>query len=246
MNKIKNLALFLIYSLIPNRLLRVIINKHFSEEKLNRSFSQEGEDLILNRLFSKKSKGFFCDVGAFHPKEFSNTYLFYLKGWNGINIDPRPGSKKLFDFYRPKDINLELGISDSDCEKLVYHMYANPLYNSFLSEPVEKVKKIDEIDIRVCTLEEVFNKYLPKNVEIDFLSIDAEGFDFSVVRSNNWSLYRPKVILIEFFNRPFDEFMNSELYKFLQSKEYSFFAKTVNTFILVSHQYQLQIFGPKV
>lgn len=83
MNKIKSLALFLIYSLITNRLLCVIINKHFFEEKLNRSFCQEGEDLILNRLFSKKSKGFFCDVGAFHPKNSLIPICFSIRAGMG-------------------------------------------------------------------------------------------------------------------------------------------------------------------
>ena len=50
----------------------------------NKCFSQNGEDLILNRLFENKTNGFFVDIGAHHPVRFSNTYLFYLNGWSGI------------------------------------------------------------------------------------------------------------------------------------------------------------------
>src|SRR6186713_1276577 len=70
------------------------------------SYSQEGEDLILKRFFSEKSGGFYVDVGAHHPKRFSNTYMFYKEGWSGINIDAMPGSMKLFNKVRSKDINL--------------------------------------------------------------------------------------------------------------------------------------------
>ena len=54
---------------------------------INYSYSQEGEDMVLKRIFDKQTKGFYIDVGAHHPKRFSNTYNFYLKGWKGINID---------------------------------------------------------------------------------------------------------------------------------------------------------------
>ena len=42
-----------------------------------RSWSQEGEDQILRRIFERQKLGFYVDVGAHHPVRFSNTYLFY-------------------------------------------------------------------------------------------------------------------------------------------------------------------------
>ena len=57
-----------------------------------RSYSQEGEDMILRRIFGDKRLGFYVDVGAHDPRRFSNTYYFYKRGWRGINIEPRPGS----------------------------------------------------------------------------------------------------------------------------------------------------------
>ena len=44
-----------------------------------KSYSQEGEDMILKRLFEGQKFGFYVDVGAHHPKRFSNTYYFYKK-----------------------------------------------------------------------------------------------------------------------------------------------------------------------
>lgn len=37
--------------------------------------SQEGEDLILRRMFDMQATGFSIDVGAHHPKRFSNTFI---------------------------------------------------------------------------------------------------------------------------------------------------------------------------
>ncbi|MDD3051752.1 MAG: SAM-dependent methyltransferase, partial [Candidatus Cloacimonetes bacterium] len=49
----------------------------------NKSYSQEGEDIILNRIFENQNRGFYVDVGANPPKRFSHTYLIYKKGWTG-------------------------------------------------------------------------------------------------------------------------------------------------------------------
>ncbi len=49
----------------------------------------------------------------------------------------------------------------------------------------------------VFTLREVLDKYLPQGQTIDFLNIDAEGRDLNVLESNDWSRYRPRVIIVE-------------------------------------------------
>lgn len=59
-------------------------------------YSQEGEDVILARMFEHQSPGFYVDIGAHHPRRFSNTRLLAEKGWTGINVDPLPGVMKLF------------------------------------------------------------------------------------------------------------------------------------------------------
>ena len=99
MNSMKNIAVKLVTTLFPRLSYGV------------RAYSSEGEDLILKRIFDKKKKGVYIDVGAHHPFRVSNTYLLYKRNWTGINIDPLPGSKALFNKHRPKDINLEIGVS---------------------------------------------------------------------------------------------------------------------------------------
>ena len=75
-----------------------------------KSYSQEGEDLLLRRIFEHQKIGFYVDVGAHHPFRFSNTYLLYKRGWRGINIDAMPGSMRLFRKFRPRDTNIECGV----------------------------------------------------------------------------------------------------------------------------------------
>lgn len=44
----------------------------YSNDK-NLHYSSYGEDAILNYVFSNQNKGFYVDVGCYHPDYFSNT-----------------------------------------------------------------------------------------------------------------------------------------------------------------------------
>ena len=204
------------------------------------SFSQEGEDRMLARLFERKEKGFYIDVGAHHPQLFSNTYLFYLMGWRGINIDAMPGSMDAFNEIRPDDINLEYAIAEQE-DELTYYMFSNSAYNGFSKELSERrdglrgvVKLVSQKAIKTHRLSELLDKYLPESTSIDFMSIDVEGLDYQVLLSNNWGKYRPKVILLEELG--FDltkSFETSKSCAFLKVQGYRLFAKTMNTVFYV-------------
>jgi hypothetical protein len=90
-------------------LIKKFIRNHFDNPF--RCYGHSGEDLVLDRLLNGKRMGFYIDVGAHHPTRFSNTYLFYKKGWSGINIDANPKSMELFNRRRSRDINIEVGIA---------------------------------------------------------------------------------------------------------------------------------------
>ncbi len=200
------------------------------------SYSQEGEDMILRRIFEKKKKGFYVDVGAHHPRRFSNTFYFYQKGWRGINIDAMPGSMKLFEQLRPKDINLELAISDTKAT-LLYYMFNEPALNTFSAEDAKSIGEesgiytiVAQKEIETCPLVSVLDAYLPPDYSIDFLSIDVEGFDMNVARSNDWDKYRPKIVLLEERHQGnMVDVLHSDLYNFMISVDYQLIGKTFNT-----------------
>ena len=96
------------------------------------SYSQDGEDRLIRTLFQhhKDYKGFYVDVGAYHPFEYSNTVLLYQKGWTGINIEPNPEHHKLFMRFRKRDLNLNIGIGLSKGNATQY-LFNKPALNSF-------------------------------------------------------------------------------------------------------------------
>lgn len=231
-------------SILPKIIIEKLIdikNNYFDSYAL-KSYSQEGEDMILRRLFEKQKTGFYVDVGAHHPKRFSNTYFFYKKGWNGINIDAMPNSMKLFNKIRPRDINIEKPVSDKK-QVLTYYAFNEPALNGFSKElSLERDGKGNYFvkftkDIETSTLEEILENNLPKNQAIDFLSIDVEGLDFMVLKSNNFEKYRPKVILIEILGSSLNDIEKNEITKYLQQFDYSIYAKAVNTVIFIERKF---------
>lgn len=192
------------------------------------TYSQFGEDRYLLEHFKDVSNGFFVDVGAYHPRQFSNTYLLYKRGWRGVNIDATPGSMTLFRILRPRDINRELVVSDSD-KPVRLAVWGTDSENT-VSEAqadaarVHKGEPIFDREMQPRTLTEILaaETAVPRNFEI--LSVDVEGWDLQVLKSLDWNTYRPKVVLVEQYAGSVEELMVSELYKFISEKGYLFVA----------------------
>jgi len=226
-----------IKKIIPSSLKRLIIDmrNRFFDGYAVKSYSQEGEDLILKRFFEsgKSETGFYVDVGAYHPFRFSNTYFFYKKGWRGINIDATPGCMRLFNKIRQRDLNLEYAISESK-EALPYYMFKDAALNTFSKELVDNYIKnghilLREEMIKIYPLSKILDDYLDRGTKIDFMSVDAEGFDLQVLKSNDWDKYRPIVILVESLDFDLVSSDSSEIYEYLTGIGYKLFAKTINT-----------------
>ena len=198
--------------------------------KLGFSYSQHAEDILLIKsgVLSVSKKGFYIDIGAHHPKIFSNTYKLYKSGWTGINIDPIPGMLKKFR-ERKKDINLNIGISNNG-DPIKYYSYKNTPLNTFDTDRVEELKKegifpCNEIEIKTQKLCEVLKKYSPER-EIDLMSIDVEGYELDVLKSNNWDKFKPKIIIIEIHNMNFNNPKDNVIHSYLDKLGYKLFART--------------------
>jgi len=228
----KNLTNNFLFKL-PLQTIRNIRNFYFNGFAV-KSYAQEGEDIILKRIFSGQQMGFYIDVGAHHPMRFSNTYSFYKSGWRGINIEPNPESFNLFTKYRPRDINLNYGVAKNK-GNLEYYMCDEPALNTFDTEVLNsrklntQYKHIKTIQIEVMPLSNVLKERIHEGTRIDFLSIDVEGFDLEVLISNDWQKYRPNWVLVEQLNLNDIECLDFEIHHYMKSVGYILFAKTFNT-----------------
>ncbi|MEM0575260.1 FkbM family methyltransferase [Flavobacterium polysaccharolyticum] len=200
-------------------------------KRYNISFSKSGEDMQLKQLLNTRKKGVYVDVGCWDPVKASNTYYFHLRGWKGICIDPNPRMKELFAKKRKSDIfvNYAVGLGN---EKLTYYMLEdefssmNTLDFSFIKNNNLEDKVVAKKEIITINLKSLLDKFIDDNQKIDFLDIDVEGYDLEVLKSNDWSKYRPKVILIE-SDRELKDSFSCEVTQYLISKNYSLVGKSL-------------------
>lgn len=243
----------LIRTLVPEAMRRRIgARSKYCES----SFSQEGEDRILAVLLGLPERtrpGFYVDVGAHHPERYSNTCLFYERGWTGINIDAMPGSMREFAVRRPRDINLEVAIA-SCSSTLTFFEFNVPALNGFSKELALEREKVPgfyivgERKIDTRPLSSVLEEHIPVGGNIDFMSVDVEGLDFDVLQSNDWVKFRPAVVLVEDGNG-YDSMLGdvTDIGRYLGRLGYKLCSKTpLTSFFVDESQIVVNSFGIRV
>lgn len=179
------------------------------------------------------------DIGAFHPFKFNNTYLFYKFGSVGINIEPNPGAIQAFKKYRPKDLNLNVGVGPQS-GVMEYFQMAHKTLNTFSKQEAERMQSEEGIaiektfQVEIKTIVDVIRESSFKTFP-DFLSIDIEGYELEILGSIDYSNDSPKVICVEtvLYSNSGKSMKNEELIAFLQSKNYYHYSDTMINSIFV-------------
>ena len=202
------------------------------------SYSDFSEDLILESIFEGLT-GSYVDVGAGHPVIGSNSYLFYKKGWDGLNIDLMKINIDLFNIWRPRDKNICCAVSNKSKTGLVYipnnnmisteisiqKNYANMIKmhhkNSFVKRK-----------IKIFTFKKIIENFNINLEKFDFLKIDIEGEDYKVLKNINLKKYKPKLICIEKFieknTDKIDKYLKSLRYKLVFESPINLFYQKLN------------------
>lgn len=169
------------------------------------TYSQHGEDMIALSMFYTIGirKPSYLDVGAHHPLNISNTALMYVRGSRGINIEANPELIANFHTLRPDDVNLNIGVGPKPGIMPFYRIDKWSGRNSFDKESVEafvrespKFQVRDVVNVEVRTLNNIVDEYAG-GVFPDFLSMDIEGLDYSVLESTDFNRSKPKIVCTE-------------------------------------------------
>lgn len=212
---------------MENKLFLLVHLKGLIKGFSQKSFSQFGEDIVLNSIFKGKTDGYFVDVGAYHPFHYSNTHLLYKSGWRGINIEPNPVTYNLFKFHRKHDMNINSGVATQVTEEN-YYIFNHQSCNTFSEEQKDLVLKKKFIKllrtkkIRCRPLQDILDDAHFTHA-VDLLNIDVEGKNLSVLHSLDWERTKPRVVCIEDDNFSFES--KSDIYKFLKEKGYVLHSK---------------------
>jgi FkbM family methyltransferase len=163
------------------------------------SYAQNREDILLARIFAGRTDGFYIDIGANDPKNCSVTKYFYELGWTGVNVEPN-AKFHVLAADRPRDVNLNLAMGDRDGEQTFFEFSENPALSTFVQFEADEHRARFGYQYRarrvpVRTLRSLCAEHGVG--EIDFMSIDVEGYERQVLSGADWRQWRPRVVLIE-------------------------------------------------
>lgn len=190
-------------------------------------YSQHGEDFLLNRVFQNKRTGYFVEVGCLDGIEFSNTYFFEKKGWKGVCIEAHNDFIPRLKKNRPHASIVHCAIGEANKEGVTF--YANKIGSlSTLDKSEEHRWKKNYHDyfygfqeqvVPMRTLTSVFDEL--EVSEIDFISLDIEGYEVQALQGLNFRKYSPRVFVIEYK----DDQHKAALEKILFPAGYKFFSR---------------------
>lgn len=189
-------SLFRVWAIIGSSLIRIFLGR-----SLKYSFAHTGEDRVIESLLKPliSQNGYYVDVGCNHPVFLSNTYSLYRKGWRGLCVDANPVIAKKYKYLRPKDKFIQALVSD-DSNDREFYMVQNDVLSSTEKANAELAKQqglaINVAKYKPQTLTSILNlNKVP--FEFDLLSVDAEEHDYNVLKSLDFSRYKPKLIIVE-------------------------------------------------
>lgn len=173
-------------------------------------YSQYNEDDKIFKFIDKKNTGTYIDIGAGKPKEISNTYMLYEMGWNGLLIEPSPNLVPDLQSQRTRDIVFAGALLNYSgvvqlFSKEVYGVTEKSyIYDTHIDRAIKDGFKEQYWTVPCITMMHLLNLY-PQFIEADFVSIDVDGNEDAVLESCDFTIFKPKLILIEYILRGVDQ-----------------------------------------
>jgi FkbM family methyltransferase len=168
------------------------------------SYAQAGEDLIVDFIVRAMQIDdvTYLDIGAHHPIQFSNTYLFYKRGSRGVLVEPDPELMASIRTARPRDVCIEAGVGVQAATTAQFFVMSTRTLNTFSEAEAKRyeamgTQRIEKVlPVPLVTLDDILaERFVDK--EPTLVSIDIEGLDFEVLSTLNLKKYRPPIVCIE-------------------------------------------------
>lgn len=188
-----------------------------------KSFAEQGNDVLmeifLERLFKRSHPFSYVDIGSNHPIWCNNTYFAYIRGGNGVLIEPNPIFAESTKFMRQKDAFYNVAIKFGDLSEAAYYdfgqVYAG--YNTFSewsakhTEQYLNIKPQQIVKLQLKEINPILQQHFPGG-EFDILSIDCESADPGIVMSVDFKKFRPLILCIEHRDLKLDAFLQDKGY----------------------------------
>jgi FkbM family methyltransferase len=210
------------------------------------SYSQFGEDLLVDTVLTRLgiNEPTYLDIGAHHSRHLSNTFFFYSKGSHGVCVEPNPVLCEEIKANRKRDICVGAGVGFDDATAADFYVMKEPALSTFSKEEAEHIQQVTPnvlekvIKLPLVSINQILRQYF--DTCPDFVSVDVEGLDLAILRSLDFSLYRPAVFCVETIEYTPGREINKrhDIIQFMSDKQYFVYADTsINSIFVDSHRW---------
>lgn len=160
-----------------------------------KDYSQNGEQKIILEYFKEWQPAMFLDIGANDGMTLSNSRALFERGWVGVLIEPAPSVFPLLQRNIERSLSMAYNCAiGPQTGKMILHESDSHLVNgdnnnlALLSSlnPAEltrwgNTQTFTPVEVDVFTWEDFKeNALLPQY--FDFITIDAEGLDYEILK----------------------------------------------------------------
>lgn len=213
-----------------DNLLKKLIFEIKTKIKLFRKYNSINQiDKKVNKYLNYRN-GFYIECGAFDGVNQSNTWFFEkVLNWRGILIEPNPKYfKKLLKYRSKRNFFFnEIITSENNCDELL--LIDNNFYSKITSQ---KTMSKNLISIRKNTLFQILKNKNLLSQQIDFFSLDVEGYEFEIIKGLGISVENVKLFVIETDNfEKINEYLKTKRFKYMEKlSEHDYLFVNLNLF----------------
>lgn len=187
--------------------------------------SQFGEDKLLFRHFNMKKAGYYVEVGACDGIYASNTFFFEKLGWGGLLIEPVPDlAAKCRAGRANSQVICCAAVAPNAPDRIDFEAVQGWPALSAISLNRDRLydyqPDVHKISVAAKTLDAILIEAGAD--QIDFISIDVEGYEWQVLQGFTISRWRPEIIILERWSALPDQ----KIMKYMHSNNYVYMRTT--------------------
>jgi len=182
--------------------------------------SQHNIDRFILDFF-KNFKGVYLETGSSHPTDQNNTYRLEQNGWSGLLVEPRMDHNEDYKILRPQSIVENYALVGRDYKEETIKAYKHEYDHMYNIPGIHDIDQENYTIWPVTILDTLLKKHNMRN--IDFFSLDVEGYEHEVLSGIDFDFVKFGVILLEYHDYTWNNKTND--FSYLEDYGYSSIGK---------------------